>query len=182
MKSILILILFFCTACHSKHTSNTNNKQPSEEGQIVCTDDYCFGIYSGKEFINGSDIAHQYSNKMSSAVGHQLKELYDMKKYSQVDFSNIEMSTRGMGSGTVEYVLKIPFERVTSKCLAYTSFDHVGGWNHKPALEKRKSELKSQLLKGDKLFISQLKSTKEGLQENWIQWRNKDKQKECEHM
>jgi hypothetical protein len=35
-------------------------------------------------------------------------------------------------------------------------------------------------LKGEELDISKLKQTPEGLQEYWIQWKNKTKQKECE--
>jgi len=165
-------------ACNSSNESNNLNKSQIENQSSRCTDKLCQGTYIGKEFINGADIAHQHSNKMSAIVGDKLKELYDMKKYSKVDFQNITMTTEGMGTGFVKYELKIPFIRVKSKCESYTSFDHVGGWNHKPELENRKKQLKNVLLNGDKLAISQLKTTKEGLQEYWIQWRNKDKQKE----
>jgi len=34
-------------------------------------------------------------------------------------------------------------------------------------------------MKNDSLNISDLLKTKEGLQEYWIQWRNKDIQSEC---
>jgi len=179
MKLNLILILIFCIACNSSETSNEINYSKTQNDQIVCTENLCYGIYTGNEFVNGSDIAHQYSNKMSKAVGIKLKELYDAKKYSKVDFSMIEMTTKGMGSGIVNYALKIPFIRVKSKCNSYTSFDHVGGWNHIPELNKRKKQLMNVLLNGDTLNISELKKTPEGLHEYWIQWRNKDKQKEC---
>ncbi len=116
---------------------------------------------------------------MSAAVGDKLKELYDKEQYSKVDFSAITMSTEGMGSGEVTYYLKIPFLRVNSKCEAYTSFDHVGGWNHAPELQKRKKQLAPALMTGDELDISDLKRTKENLQEYWIQWRNKEKSKPC---
>lgn len=46
-----------------------------------------------------------------------------------------------MGSGIVAYYLYILFIRVDKKCKARTSFDHVGGWNRTPALERRKKEL-----------------------------------------
>ena len=36
---------------------------------IECNDDGCFGSYYGKEFIDGSDVAHQFSNTMSAKVG-----------------------------------------------------------------------------------------------------------------
>lgn len=159
-------------------------KQPklevdSETTRIHCSDEQCFGTYRGPEFVNGSDIAHQHSNIISKVVGDKLKSLFDDGKYSKVDFVNIKMSTEGMGTGNVEYELTIPFLRVDNKCDAYTSFDHVGGWNHKPALERRKRELQKALIKGDSLFISNLKVTKEGLEEYWIQWKNKLKQSEC---
>ncbi|MDF4201397.1 hypothetical protein PXD56_00420 [Maribacter sp. SA7] len=94
---------------------------------IECTNDGCFGSYYGKEFINGSDVAHQFSNTMSAKVGDKLKELYSKDKYVKVDFTNIDMTTEGMGSGMVTYKLRIPFVTVATKCDAYTSFDHVGG-------------------------------------------------------
>ena len=148
---------------------------------IECTDGACFGEYEGAEFVQGSDIAHQFSNHMSARVGDQLKDLFKRGLYSKVDFDQIEMSTEGMGSGNVVYYLKIPFVRVDEKCQAYTSFDHVGGWNHAPALEARKLQLQPALMEGDALDISALKVTPEGLQEHWIQWRNKHTQNMCVH-
>lgn len=146
---------------------------------IDCTDKECSGTYVGVEFINTDDVAHQFSNRMSQKVGDKLKELYKNGKYSKVDFSKIKMSTEGMGSGKVVYKLTIPFKTVQEKCQAFTSFDHAGGWNHAPELALRKSQLKSALLPNEKLDISELMQTREGLQEYWIQWKNKDLQALC---
>lgn len=156
-----------------------STSQNQTSNPIACSDAACEGSYVGPEFINGSDIAHQFSNKMSGKVGDHLKLMFDEGAYSKVDFSNIIMTTDGMGTGHVVFKLKIPFVRVTTKCDAYTSFDHVGGWNHQPALNRRKRELSSLLLPGEKLDISSLKTTSEGLQEYWIQWKNKVKQLDC---
>jgi len=84
-----------------------------------------------------------------------------------------------MGSGTVKYIVIIPISTVDEKCAAYTSFDHVGGWNHTPSLQARKAELQKALMQDDTLNVSSLKTTPEGLQEYWIQWRNKKKQANC---
>lgn len=146
---------------------------------IECTDQKCYGQYEGAEFINGSDIAHQFSNKMSAEVGDKLKELFNKGEYSKVDFDNIVMTTKGMGSGNVIYYLSIPFKRVETQCEAYTSFDHVGGWNHTPALAARKKQLQKALMANHTLDISDLKTTPEGLQEHWIQWKNKITQAMC---
>ncbi len=171
MKQILaVLIMFMSFSALTQSEDNT---------EIICTENGCEGFYKGPEFINGSDIAHQFSNKMSSAVGDKLKELYKKGKYSKVDFFNISMTTEGMGSGIVTYKLSIPFITVKEKCDAYTSFDHVGGWNHKPSLSKRKAELSQALINGQSLDISDLKTTPEGLQEYWIQWKNKIVQSSC---
>ncbi len=153
---------------------------PKNQAEITCSDDGCKGVYHGPEFIDGSDVAHQFSNKMSNAVGDKLKVLYAKGKFSKVDFSNIAMTTEGMGSGIVTYQLSIPFVKVKEKCDAYTSFDHVGGWNHKPALSRRKKELSKALMKGHALNVSKLKTTPEGLQEYWIQWQNKIVQSDCQ--
>lgn len=170
--SIVILLITF-SLLFSFAISDT------QESEIECDDDGCRGVYTGAEFIDGSDIAHQFSNTMSRDVGIKLKNLYDNGLYSKVDFSKVKMSTNGMGGGTVVYELDIPFVRVEEKCEAYTSFDHVGGWNHSPALKARKLQLSSVLLKGEKLDISELKVTPEGLQEYWIQWKNKSVQADC---
>ncbi|WP_282048701.1 hypothetical protein [Maribacter aquivivus] len=146
---------------------------------IQCDEKGCKGTYYGPEFINGSDVAHQFSNTMSHKVGDKLKECYNNGVYIKVDFSSIKMITLGMGSGTVTYKLLIPFISVTEPCDAFTSFDHVGGWNHAPSLATRKKELSNVLLPGDALHISDLKTTPEGLQEYWIQWRNKATQANC---
>ncbi|MDA7744866.1 hypothetical protein N8911_02080 [bacterium] len=87
--------------CFSASEDTVKPDQPISK--IDCTDKGCFGSYSGPEFIEGSDIAHQFSNSMSTKVGEKLKELFDNKLYSKVDMANIKMSTNGMGSGTVEY-------------------------------------------------------------------------------
>ena len=172
MKSYLKLLIIFvlCTSCTITQI---------EKSEIVCSDSSCNGIYIGPEFLNGSDIAHQFSNKICYSVGDKLKALYKTGKYAKVDFSRIVMTTVGMGSGKVTYKISIPLIRVKEKCMAFTSFDHVGGWNHAPALSARKEQLKSVLMKSDTLYISDLCRTKEGLQEYWIQWRNKDIQSEC---
>ena len=155
------------------------NAQSLEKPEISCTDQGCIGTYVGPEFLNGLDVAHQFSNTMSAAVGDKLKELFDNILYSKVDFEGIKMTTTGMGSGNVKYHLDIPFIQVSERCDAYTSFDHCGGWNHTPAIASRKKQLSSALLKGEQLDISELKTTPEGLEEYWIQWKNRSKQKEC---
>lgn len=151
----------------------------TDQNAIQCSDKGCHGQYQGPEFINGSDVAHQFSNKMSAAVGDKLKQLFKADRYSRVDFDRTIMTTKGMGSGTVTYYLYIPFRRVFDQCDAYTSFDHVGGWNHSPALEARNEQLKNALMPYHTLNISELKTTPQGLQEYWIQWKNKAVQSMC---
>lgn len=176
-KSVLVcfigLVLFSCS-------SPMPVKKHNEQAEIITSSDFvCQGSYVGPEFIEGDDVAHQFSNEMSKKVGDQLKKLYKAGKYAKVDFDHIRMSTKGMGTGQVTYKLRIPLKRVKTKCEAFTSFDHCGGWNHPPAIELRIEQLSTILLPGDKLNISELKTTPEGLQEYWIQWRNKEVQAEC---
>lgn len=172
MWHLLRTFIFVCTVLFFSRCNE-------QETKIICDDSSCFGSYFGPEFVNGSDVGHQFSNSMSQKVGGKLKELFDAEKYCKVDFSNIVMSTMGMGSGSVTYALKIPFVSVAMKCDAFTSFDHVGGWNHKPVLSVRIRQLQGVLLEGEELDISALKTTTEGLQEYWIQWKNKSKQNDC---
>lgn len=174
------LLISICLVSLFQGNQNAKNERIKQRYYTIqCLDAGCKGTYGGPEFINGEDIAHQFSNKISASVGNKLKLLYKNKKYKKVDFSKIKMSTKGMGSGSVVYALEIPFVSVKSKCDAFTSFEHVGGWNHKPDLVKRKNELQGVTLRGHHLDISDLKYTKEGLQEYWIQWKNKIVQLEC---
>ncbi len=170
---LIVLNLFSCSSPKPK----TTRQEKSEK--ITASDFVCEGSYVGPEFIEGDDVAHQFSNEMSKKVGDQLKKLYKAGKFAKVDFEQIKMSTNGMGTGEVTYKLRIPLKRVKTKCEAFTSFDHCGGWNHPPAIELRIEQLSTILLPGDKLNISPLKTTPEGLQEYWIQWRNKEVQAEC---
>lgn len=140
------------------------------------------GTYSGPEFDNtGGDVAHQFSNTASNAVGKKLKELYKSGVYKKVDMDNIVMSTEGMGSGDVVYKLTIPFVSVTNKCDAYTSFDHRGGWGHGGDDKKNDviSELGNEPVDGTNLDISREYKTPEGLVEYWVQWKNKNYQSDC---
>ncbi len=179
MKKIITLLIFSLCFISCNKSEKKIAYNATQETGIKCSENGCQGLYEGAEFINGSDIAHQFSNKMSNVVGNKLKELYNSKKYKKVDFSKIDMTTQGMGSGHVIYKLSIPFISVQEKCNAYTSFDHAGGWNHSPALSERELQLKKALMKGHKLNISDLKTTPEGLQEYWIQWKNKKVQFDC---
>jgi hypothetical protein len=104
----------------------------------------------------------------------------------KVDFAKIKLTTAGMGSGNVVYTADIPFIGVTDKCDAMTGFAHVGGWGHSPALSNRKSEIlnykpngKDNVVVDNKLYISNLKTTIEGLEEYFIQWKHRDYQSDC---
>lgn len=186
MKCFLVLCVFcFFTACTGSKMERHKKKAIHEKQVLsdftpICSDQKCYGTYKGVEFDDSEqgDIAHQYSNTMSKYVGDQLKKMYSEGKYSKVDFDHIRMTTKGMNDGDnyVIYTLEIPFLRV-DKEEAMTAFDHSGGWNHYPAIEKRKKKLlesERSTVKDGKLYVSNLKTTKEGLQEFWIQWKHKD--------
>ena len=181
------VILFSCINDKNKNNSHTKTLVSISETP-VCSDKKCTGKYTGVEFnnqIEKNDVAHQYSNIMSKAVGDQLKKLYLESKYSKVDFDHIVMKTSGMGEGNnqVVYEIEIPFIEVENKCEAMTGFDHSGGWGHLPDIEGRKEDLlngKTNIVLKKSLDISPLKNTPEGLQEYWIQWRHSDYQKDCE--
>ena len=157
-------------------------RSSSKPVSFKINDDGFDGTYEGPEFDEtGDDIAHQFSNTASNAVGEKLKELYNQKKYSKVDLDNIEMSTDGMGSKVVTYKLKIPIVRVDNPCDAYTSFDHRGGWGHGSGTKRDDlvRELSSGPTPGTSLDISREYNTKEGLVEYFAQWKNKNYQSQC---
>ncbi len=201
---ITISLLLIAAACTSSSKSKkqaefrkgkTHYAEGKEPLPFVCIIDTpycdttgCRGSYFGPEFIgeeyierlnlNGTDIAHQYSNKMCEYVGKQLKKLYLEGKYSKVDFAKIVMKTEGMGEGDnfVKVTIAIPFKRVPKE-QATTAFDHSGGWGHTPEIKKRKYDLlhsQNKIVKNYRLQVSRLMKTPEGLQEYWIQWQHTD--------
>lgn len=160
--------------------------------QPICGETGCKGTYTGPEFSKDcKDIAHQYSNVITKAVAAKLKELYTSGNYVKVDLDKIKMTTTSVSNvcnkNQTTYTVTIPFVKVSNKCDAMTGFAHVGGWGHTPELGNRKEELlnykpdgKSEnVILNNKLYISQLTTTEEGLQEYWIQWKHRDYQSDC---
>ncbi len=191
---IILFSVLFSLSCNVKN----GDKSKAEKGlygaenvkdykvtcYVNCSDSSCVGVYEGPEFIGIIDTAHRLSNLVSNKVGLKLKDLYKKKRYSRVDFNKIEVTTEGMGDDVigVKYSVKIPFVQVSKPCDATTSFDHSGGWNHTPDLEKRKTDLlnpEKGIVLCNRLEISPLIKTKENLQEYWIQWRNTSFQSSC---
>ena len=167
--STFLLVILAQLSCSNTNLVDTETDPLNQDNPITCTDSGCLGTYYGPEFKNGSDVAHQFSNKMSSVVGNKLKELYSKKKYSKVNLSKIEMSTIDMNHReNVNYKLHIPFISVQDSCQAYTFFDHRGGWGHTPKQEKVLAELKNVR---DLEYV--FTSTPEGLTEYWLQWKSK---------
>ena len=176
------LLLFSCTD-NKEDKIKKQNREIKKDLIIVCTDSLCSLNYSGPEFTiqKGEiiDTAHRMSNLISGEVGKKLKSLFDKKKYAKVDLKKIRMTSIDMDNlGYVKLEIFIPFKRVKNPCEASTSFDHSGGWDHDPEIEKRKKEL-SGIAVCEKLEISPLIRTPENFQEYWIQWKHKDFQANC---
>jgi hypothetical protein len=173
--NIVTLLIVIQLSCANTQSPSDKSTYKAEKIVITCTDTACYGTYTGPEFVNGSDVAHQFSNKIAAAVGDKLKELYIAKKYAKVNLKGIQMSTKGMDHrGDVVYTLHIPLVLAKDSCKASTSFDHRGGWCHTPNKEKVLKQFKA--VKGlDYVFTS----TPEGLTEYWLQWKSKDLQGNC---
>jgi hypothetical protein len=169
-------ILLLC-GCSCGQTSSRANPPTSNDIVWDCSETSCYGKYSGPEFKNGEDVAHQFSNKMALVVGDRLKELYKTENYTVVDLEHITMVTKDMdGVGDVEYTITIPFLRVQDSCDAFTSFDHRGGWGHTPKLETVLTHFSK--VKGLQYYFHK---TPEGLTEYWLQWRSASLQSKCDY-
>ena len=178
----LSALLIFSCSNPKKEVKNTKTK-PEKNLVIVCNDSFCKVNYSGPEFTihKGEiiDTAHRMSNLISGEVGKKLKSLFDNKKYAKVDLKKIRMTSIDMDNlGSVKLEIFIPFKRVQNLCEARTGFDHSGGWDHDPAIEKRKKQLLG-IAVCEQLEISSLIKTTENFQEYWIQWKHKDFQANC---
>ena len=178
----LSALLIFSCSNPKKEVKNTKTK-PEKNLVIVCNDSFCKVNYSGPEFTihKGEiiDTAHRMSNLISGEVGKKLKILFNNKKYTKVDLKNIRMTSIDMNNlGSVKLEIFIPFKRVKNPCEASTGFDHSGGWDHDPAIEKRKKQLLG-IAVCEQLEISSLIKTPENFQEYWIQWKHKEFQANC---
>ena len=176
------LLLFSCSSPKKEEVKTTKVK-PEKDLVMVCTDSFCKVNYSGPEFTihKGEiiDTAHRMSNLISGEVGKKLKSLFDKKKYAKVDLNKIRMTSIDMDNlGSVKLEIFIPFKRVKNPCEARTGFDHSGGWDHDPEIEKRKKKL-SGIAVCEQLEISSLIKTPENFQEYWIQWKHKEFQANC---
>ena len=178
------LLLFSCTSSSPKKEEvKTTKVKPEKDLVMVCTDSFCKVNYSGPEFTihKGEiiDTAHRMSNLISGEVGKKLKSLFNKKKYAKVDLKKIRMTSIDMDNlGSVKLEIFIPLKRVKNPCEARTGFDHSGGWDHDPEIEKRKKKL-SGIAVCEQLEISPLIKTPENFQEYWIQWKHKDFQANC---
>ena len=175
------LLIFSCSS-PKKEVKNTKTK-PEKNLVIVCNDSFCKVNYSGPEFTihKGEiiDTAHRMSNLISGEVGKKLKILFNNKKYAKVDLKKIRMTSIDMDNlGSVKLEIFIPFKRVQNLCEARTGFDHSGGWDHDPEIEKRKKQLLG-IAVCEQLEISSLIKTPENFQEYWIQWKHKEFQENC---
>ncbi len=185
---LLFTIYLILLSCEEEKLKNKIDKKKSEKIntksiELICNDSFCEVKYDGLEFINYNgeiiDTAHRMSNLISGEVGKKLKLLFDEKKYSKVDLNKIKMTSEGMDNvGDVKLEIFIPFKRVKKKCDAATAFDHSGGWDHAPEIEKRIKNL-SEIAVCKKLEVSKLIKTPENFQEYWIQWKHETRQADC---
>lgn len=176
MKQFLIYypILYILVGCNTDVDLSVDNG--IQTNNILCTTEACIGAYSGPEFVNKLDIAHQFSNQMANEVGRTLKTNYKKGTFLKVDLGKIKMTTKHMDNrGNVIYSINIPFVKVSDSCQACTAFDHRGGWGHKVPEKTIISTFKHK----KKLEYKEC-STPEGLQEFWIQWQHKHWQKNCD--
>lgn len=182
---LLLTILLSCFSGEKKAQASTIQAEQETESvaqiySVTCSDSGCYGVYSGPEFdrskpIIEQDVAHRLSNEMAKCVGEELKRLYRQKKYVKVDLKNISMSTKDMdGLDDVVYEVNIPFIEVPNACDAFTAFDHRGGWGH----SKKERGVRKEFAKEKDVRIIE-KSTEEGLQEFWLQYKHKDYLFDC---
>lgn len=76
--ALLFVLIIGCIDFNSSsaNTSQVKALKGSIANKINCSESGCSGTYLGPEFVNGDDVAHQFSNAMSAQVGDKLKELY----------------------------------------------------------------------------------------------------------
>lgn len=80
IKLLAVLLSLMLTICIGKaQTSNLN-----------CNDKQCAGSYEGPEFIDGSDVAHQFSNEMASEVGVKQKHFIKKVNTEKLTFRTLQ--------------------------------------------------------------------------------------------
>jgi hypothetical protein len=128
------------------------------------------------------DIAHQFSNKVSHAIGDFLKKSYNSGKYLKIDFNNTSITTRGKDQkAKVEFIIKMPFI-TTSKCDAFTAITQRGTWVNEDnlTLDPRYKKVLKNVKNISADYEQGYFTTPEGYKEYWVQYKNKDYQSKCD--
>jgi hypothetical protein len=137
------------------------------------------GSYNGPEFVSeaeakrlgikGTDVAHQFSNRMSEAVAETLREHAAAGRPIRADLQKIRLETKDMNRvGDVMYTITVPFVEVP-RAQAATHFDHRGGWGHEGEdVDAWRKRLRERY--GVEPECSPTMRTPEGLVETWCQW------------
>ena len=136
------------------------------------------GRYEGPEFVlaaeaerlglRGTDLAHQFSNRVTDVVSSELRRRTSAGAPARVDLDGIRMTTDGMnGFGDVVYTLTVPIVAADAET-ATTAFEHRGGWGHEP---EDPEGWQARVFKHPGAACSPVLRTSEGLTELWCQWR-----------
>ncbi len=152
--------------------------QASAFDRIEVRADGVDGRYKGPEFISATDAArlavptdyaHQFSNRIVTVVGDELKARAAAGRPSRVHLDGIAMTTNGMdGAGDVVYTLWIPLETADADH-APLHFEHRGGWRHASEVrETWPASLRRRF--GVRAECTPALHTLEGLEETWCQW------------
>ena len=103
-------ILLLC-GCSFGQTSSTANPPTSTVMVWDCSETSCYGKYSGPEFKNGEDVAHQFSNRVADTLGKYLKAQFKAGNYLSIDFQKTKITTAGMDlKDSVVYCITMVFK------------------------------------------------------------------------
>lgn len=182
VASLAIVLFLSCTQVPKQYKSKSTVAPKEEQSiyKVKITKKDFFATYTGPDFLNGEDIAHQLSNFVADTLGKYLKAAFKKGNFKKIDFEKTKIETNKNHPDSVYYTIYMPFSSVT-KCEAFTCIDHRGSWvRNTKKTDNDLHEFVTSISKSTnhkeeiKLF-----QTTTGYYEYWVQFRHPILQESC---
>jgi hypothetical protein len=170
-----------CSTNKTKKNIKISSPKPIQSiYQIKISSNEFVASYTGPDFANGEDIAHQLSNFVADTLGKYLKAEYKKGAYKKIDFEKTKIQTLKNHPDSVYFTIQMPLLNA-SNCEAFTCVDHRGSWVHNT--KKTDNDLKDFLASIRKVENHKeeikLFQTTSGYYEYWVQFRHPIIQETC---
>lgn len=184
MISVFLTLSLFLSCSETPKKQITKKKETIQEQpsiyKVKITQKDFYASYTGPDFLNGEDIAHQLSNFVADTLGKYLKAEFKKGNFKKIDLEKTKIETNKNHPDSVYYTIYMPLSSVT-KCEAFTCIDHRGSWVRN--IKKTDNDLHEFITSISKSTNHKeeikLFQTSSGYYEYWVQFRHPILQENC---